>query len=415
MKVDLLIKNIGEIVTFRNGPLRKPSLENSGILKNAAIAVKDGKIVWIGTSNESSKYEAREIIDADGRLVTPGLVDSHTHLVFAGERSHEFWMKLEGRSYSEILAMGGGIYYTVEKTRAASINELVSKALETLDLMLKYGTTVVEVKTGYGLLYEYELKLMDVINELKKKAKQRIIGTLLAHVIPREYSDNRQDYIECFASKLIDKALEYNIDYVDVFCDKGAFTVDETRKIIEAASKKGLNIRLHSDELANIGCSSLALEYDVHSIDHLEYLPESIIPKLALRRTVATLLPTSMLSVFSTKKPPIKALRKHGVYLGVATDYNPNNMNPILESTMDLAVYLLGLTPIEVLAASTVNAAWSLNIYPEHGTLQEGSFADIIIWDLENIKQLSYYWGYDRILTVIVKGEIVRNELTGER
>ncbi len=411
MKVDIVVRNIGELITFKEGPLRRVNTDSAGIIHNAAVAVKDGKVVWVGPDSDADRYETSLIINAEGRIATPGLIDTHTHLIFAGDRSHELWMKLEGRTYSEILEAGGGIYYTVEETRKASLEELVGNALRVLDKMLYHGTTVVEVKTGYGLLYEHEVKLIDAILELKKRAQQTIIGTLLAHVIPKEYMDRRNEYVGCFTRRLVPLAAEKKLEFVDVFCDKGAFTVEETRKIISEGKRNGLKIRLHSDELANIGCSTLALEYEIHSIDHLEYLPESIIPGLATTRTVATLLPTSMLSVFADKKPPVKQLRKNGVYLGAATDYNPNNMNPILQTTLDLAVYLLGLTPLEALAAATVNAAWSLDIYPNHGTIREGAYADILVWDYEKLSQLSYTWGYDRLLTVIAKGNIIRSGL----
>ena len=411
MRVDLLIRNIGELVTFKEGPLRRVNRDSAGIIHNAAIAVKGSKIVWIGPDSDADRYEAPLIIDAEGRIATPGLIDTHTHLIFSGDRSHELWMKLEGKTYSEILEAGGGIYYTVEKTRKASLEDLVGGALRVLDKMLYHGTTVVEVKTGYGLLYEHEVKLINAILELKKRAQQRVIGTLLAHVIPKEYTEKRNAYVDCFTRRLVPLAAEKKLEFLDVFCDKGAFTVEETKKIISEGKRNGLRTRLHSDELANIGCSRLALEYEIYSIDHLEYLPESIIPGLATTRTVATLLPTSMLSVFADKKPPVKQLRKHGVYLGVATDYNPNNMNPILQTTLDLAVYLLGLTPLEALAAATVNAAWSLDVYPDHGTIRKEAYADILIWDYEKLSQLSYIWGYDRLLTVIAKGNIIRNGL----
>ena len=398
MRADVVVRNIGELVTFAGGPLRRPRLENAGIIRGALVAYKGGRVAWVGPEADAPGIEAETVVDAEGLLATPAFVDSHTHLVFAGERYRELWMKLEGRSYLEILSAGGGIYYTVEQTRRASSEELYRLARERLALMMGLGTGVVEAKTGYGLLPGEELRLLEALARLAGETG-RVVPTLLALVVPREY-DDRSAYVRDFAS-IVPEAARMGARFVDVFCDRGAFTVEETRLILEAARRAGLPARLHSDELANIGCHRLALEYEVYSLDHLEHLPPEAAESLARTRVVATLLPTSMLSVFSEKKPPVDALRRAGVYLGLATDYNPNNMNPSMQSAIELAIYLLRLTPIEALAAATVNAAHSLGLTGEHGTIRPGARSDLIIWGIDSVEKLGYHWGRPLIRTTI--------------
>lgn len=418
-RADLVIYNIGQLVTFREGPVPARLLKDpgaAGIMENAGIAVRGERIIEVGSSTEIlSKYEAKERINAGGRLVTPGLVDSHTHLLFAGSREDEFELKLQGYSYQEILARGGGIYRTVKATRSASVEELRRLALERLLLMARHGTTVVEVKTGYGLLPEYEVKMLEALRGLDSPGLPRIIPTLLAHVIPEEYMERRGDYIELFIKEIIPRSLKASVKprYIDVFCDKGAFTPEETRRIIEAGIRAGLRARLHAEELAYIGCSDLVRDLDIDSLDHLEHLPPGNIPPMVEKRTVANLLPTSMLSVFSEKKPPVRELREKGAIIAVSTDYNPNSMNPILQSTMDISTYLLGLAPLEALAAATVNASWSLRLDDCHGRIAEGACADIVVWEHPSYKWIGYEWGHDKTLTVIARGVIVKDELGG--
>ncbi|MCE4600179.1 MAG: imidazolonepropionase [Desulfurococcales archaeon] len=418
-RVDLLIHNIGELVTFREGPLpgsRARDPKAAGIIHNAAVAIRGGRIVDVGPSGGlRARYNGTVEIDAGGRLATPGLVDNHTHLVFAGSREDEFELKLLGYSYAEILARGGGIYRTVRATREASVGELRALALKRLRLMVEHGTTVVEVKTGYGLLPEYELKMLRALEGLDAPGLPRIVPTLLAHVIPEEYRERRGEYVDLFIRELIPRAREEKVKpvYVDVFCDRGVFTVEETRRIIEAGLRHGYRVRLHADELAYIGCSALAGEYPIDSLDHLEYLPPENARLLAERGTVATLLPTSMLTVFSDKKPPVEELRRAGAVIAVSTDYNPNNMNPILSTTMDLSTYLYRMTPLEALAATTINPARSLGLDDVHGRIAPGAYADIVVWDMPNYRWIGYEWGYDRVLTVVARGTIVRDLIGG--
>ena len=409
-KADLVIYNIGELVSFKEGPVARPTRERAGILHDAGIAVRDGRIVDVGSSGYiRARYDGIQL-DAGGRLVTPGLIDAHTHLVFGGSREDEFELKLMGASYEEILRAGGGIYRTVEATRRASDEELMARALGVLDLMAEHGTTTVEVKSGYGLLPQDELRLLRLINNLAEIHDIRVVPTLLAHVVPKEYLDRRQDYIDVFEEIIRKAAAEGLARYVDVFCDEGAFTVEETRRILAAARKAGFRLRLHADELRYIGCSKLADEFELDSVDHLDVMPPENARILAERGTVATLLPTSMLAIFTQSRPPVGALREAGALVGVASDFNPNNMTPHVQLAMDLSTYLLGLTPLEALAAATVNAARSLALDGVTGRIAPGYSADIVVWDVENYRWIGYTWGINKVLVTIARGKIVYPE-----
>ncbi len=411
MKADLIIYNIGELVTFHNGPLARVSEDNAVIIRDAGVAVRDGVIVAVGKSRDvKSRFEG-EALNAQGLLATPGLVDPHTHLVFAGSREDEFNLKLQGVSYSEILARGGGIYRTVKATLEASFEDLLSKAIETASLMLNHGTTTVEVKSGYALSLEGELKMLKVAKALGEASSITVIPTLLAHVPPREYRESSFEYARYFAEVIVPTVSKENLAaYIDVFCDRGAFNVDESRIIIEAGLKHGLKARMHADQLAYIGCSKLAEELPIDSLDHLEKMPEENARILAERGVTAVLTPTSIMAMMEPKKPPVEALRKAGVVIAIASDYNPNNMTPLQQTAMDIAPYILNLTPLEALAAATINAARSLNIHHKLGSISEGYKADIVLWDLENYKWIGYTWGYNKALLVVKDGKIVRGK-----
>ncbi|MDM7275498.1 MAG: imidazolonepropionase [Thermoprotei archaeon] len=412
MKADLIIYNIGELVSFRNGPLARVSEDNAVIVRDAGIAVRGGVIVAVGRSGEiRSRFEG-ETLDAQGLLATPGLVDPHTHLVFAGSREDEFNLKLQGVSYSEILARGGGIYRTVKATLEAGFNDLLSRAAKAASLMLSHGTTTVEVKSGYALSLEGELKMLKVVKALGEASKITVIPTLLAHVPPREYRESSLEYARHFAEIMVPAVSREKLAvYVDVFCDRGAFNVEESRIIIEAGLKHGLRARMHADQLAYIGCSKLAAELPIDSLDHLEKMPEENARILAEKGVTAVLTPTSIMAMMELKKPPIEALRKAGVTIAVASDYNPNNMTPLQQTAMDIAPYILNLTPLEALAAATVNAAKSLNMHHKLGSISEGYRADIVLWELENYKWIGYMWGYNKALAVLKDGIIVHEKI----
>ncbi|MET1128105.1 MAG: imidazolonepropionase [Thermoproteota archaeon] len=409
-RADLVVYNIGELATFPAKPLSRVSEETAGIRRGAGIAVRGGRVVEVGSSEAiRGRYDAAEYVNAEGRFASPGLVDPHTHLVFAGSREDEFEMKLMGYSYSEILERGGGIYRTVEATRRASLGELAARARRVLKLMMDGGTTAVEVKSGYGLYPEDELKQLEAAALASSGLPVRIVATVLAHVVPREHMEDRGRYVELFKEIVREAAARGLATYVDVFCDRGAFTVEETREIVKAGLDAGLRARIHADQLSYIGCSKLAAELPLDSLDHLEKMPAENAEVLARAGSVAVLTPTSILAMREEAKPPVEALRRAGVPIAVASDYNPNNMTPLQQTAMDLSTHLLGLTPLEALAAATVNAAWSLRI--EGGQVVEGAPADLVVWDFDNHKWVGYSWGYNKAVAVVVQGQLWRNEL----
>lgn len=408
-RADIVVYNIGELVTFSEGPLARVSVERAGLLRDAGVAIRDGVFVAVGRSGDVRfRFEGFQV-NAEGLMASPGLVDPHTHLVFSGSREDEFELKLSGVSYSEILARGGGIYRTVRATRSSSFEELLSRASRILRLMLEHGTTVVEVKSGYSLDLEGEIRMLEVARRLGGLEPVLVIPTLLAHVPPLEYRGRELDYARWFSENLVAEVARRKLAvYVDVFCDRGAFGVEESRIILEAGLRMGLRARLHADQLSYIGCSKLAGELQLDSVDHLERMPGENARILAGRGVVATLLPTSILAMMDPARPPVKALREAGVTIAVGSDYNPNNMTPLQQTAMDISTYILGLTPLEALAAATVNAAKSLNIHDRVGAVKEGYRADLVVWDMENYKWIGYTWGYNKTRVVIAGGRIVK-------
>ncbi|WP_243676078.1 imidazolonepropionase [Vulcanisaeta distributa] len=342
-KVSLLIGPIKQLVTAKSMPWRygDPIL----IIEDAGIAVDGDKIIDVGSwSSISRKYEGKCRILAEESLVTAGLVDPHTHLLFAGSREDELELKLEGVPYEEILRRGGGgIYRTVSATVGATDEELRRILLSRLFEVAKYGTTTIEVKSGYGIDPNQEIRLLRIINGSAANAPVDVVPTYLIHVPPRDM--DRKEYVNAIIG-----SLDYAKDlarFIDVFCDEGAFTVQETRDILREASRRGgFGLRLHADEIAYIGCSDLVKEFNITSLDHLLNLPEQNTKLIAERGgSVATLLPVTVLSLMSSKRPPVKALRSAGVPMALGTDFSPNSWSLNMQYVMELATYLLGMTP----------------------------------------------------------------------
>ncbi|MCE4614344.1 MAG: imidazolonepropionase [Desulfurococcales archaeon] len=407
-KVDLVIYNVGELVTFNNTVPGDVSEENAGILRDASIAVKNGVIWDVGDTDELLGKYVGELVDAQGNLVTPGLIDTHTHMVFAGSREDEFEYKIMGLSYEEILGKGGGIYRTVNATHQATVDELVLRGLEILGEMIQHGSTVVEIKGGYGLDLDGEIKIMEAANIISTKTPAGIIPTMQAHVIPCEYKNDRKAYIDYYVNKMLVEASERKLAvYSDVFCDKGAFTPSETKYILEESLKLGFKLRIHADQLAYIGCSKIAGDLPVDAMDHLDYMPPENARILAHKGVAAGLTPTSELAMFSTGHPPVEELRKLKVPIALGTDYNPNNMTPNIQLVMDLATYKYRLTPLEALAGATVNAAYSLRIHDSRGRIRKGYRADIVIWRIPSHRWIGYLWGVNKVEKVYVSGKEV--------
>ncbi|PKG34548.1 imidazolonepropionase [Psychrobacter sp. Sarcosine-3u-12] len=381
-----------------------------GQLMNAAIGIKDGKIAWVGTHEQIkphlTQYKNDQIKDVDGNWVTPGLIDCHTHIVYGGNRSNEFEARLQGASYQDIAAQGGGIVSTVSATRVANEEELFAQSEKRLLALIKEGVTSVEIKSGYGLDLETERKMLKVARALGDKHNIHVSTTYLAaHALPPEYKDNADDYIEQVCQWLPILHSEGLVDAVDGFCENIAFNAAQIKRVFEVARSLDLPVKLHSEQLSNIGASALVAEYQGLSSDHLEHLVEDDIEKMAASNTVAVLLPGAFYTLRDTKLPPIEALRKHQVPIAVSTDCNPGT-SPLtsLLLAMNMGCTLFYLTPEEVLAGATVHAAQALGL-ANKGKIEVGYDADLALWDIARSADLAYQMGLNPIAGIMVQGQ----------
>ena len=381
-----------------------------GQLENAAIGIKDGKITWIGSNEQMtphlSHYQAAQIKDVNGSWITPGLIDCHTHLVYAGNRSNEFEARLHGASYQDIAAQGGGIVATVSATRAASIEEIFAQSEKRLVALLKEGVTSIEIKSGYGLDLDTERKMLSVARQLGDKYDIHVSTSYLAaHALPPEYKDRADDYIEQVCEWLPILHSEGLVDAVDGFCENIAFSTEQIRRVFDVARSLGLPVKLHSEQLSDIGGSALVAEYQGLSSDHLEHLSETDIKKMAASNTVAVLLPGAFYTLRDTKLPPIAALRKHQVAIAISTDCNPGT-SPLtsLLLAMNMGCTLFYLTPEEVLAGATVHAAQALGL-SHKGKIEVGCDADLALWDITRPADLCYQIGLNPITGIMRQGQ----------
>ena len=381
-----------------------------GAIADGAIAARDGRIVFVGAQTDLPIAWRRGpgVVDCEGRWITPGLIDCHTHLVYGGDRAREFEMRLAGASYEEIARAGGGILSTVAATRAASEDELLRDALSRLDAMIAEGVTTLEVKSGYGLRLDAERKSLRVARRLAKERPVTVRTTFLgAHALPPEYAGRSADYIAAVADEMIASlAREGLIDAVDGFCERIAFAPAEIARVFEAARAAGLPVKLHADQLSNGGGAALAASYKALSADHLEYADEAGVAAMARAGVVATLLPGAFYVLRERQAQPIALLRAHGVAMAVATDCNPGTSpltSPLL--ALNMAATLFGLTVDECLAGVTRHAARALGMERETGSLELGKWADLAIWDIERPAQLVYRLGFNPLHRRIWRGQ----------
>jgi imidazolonepropionase len=391
----MIITHAAELITLEGGVRTAENMRNLRIIKDGAVAIDNGVITAVGKTG--SITGVGEVIHAEGKVVMPGFVDPHTHLIFDGTREDEFQMKIEGKSYMEIMEAGGGIYYTVEKTRKASKEKLKKNAIRTLDTMLAYGTTTIEAKSGYGLDMETEIKSLACISEIDHPVER--IPTYLVHARPKGF---KGDYITYVKHGLPDMALL--AEFIDVFCEEGVFSKEETREIVKEAQKHGLTPRLHVDEFSS-GGAELAAELKCVSADHLENTSEKGIKMLAESKTVGILLPGTPY-VLNSEYADARKMIEAGVPVALATDFNPNCMTESMQFIISLACTKMRMTPAEAITASTVNAAHSLR-RNDIGSIEPGKKADIIILDIPNHKHVGYHFGVNLVETVIKNGEIV--------
>ena len=367
-----------------------------GIVENAAIGIADGKIVRVGKRTELAGFRAKSVDALGGAWVTPGLIDCHTHLVFGGTRADEHAMRRAGATYEEIARAGGGIASTVKRTTDASDEQLLDQSRRRLHALMSGGCTTVEIKSGYGLDPQSELRLVKLAGDLGKDEAVRIVPTLLAlHALPPGQADRRAHYIGEIVDKLIPAAAKQGLaTSVDAYCDTIAFTPDEVERLFKAAAHHGLRVRLHAEQLSNQHGAALAAQYRALSADHLEHLDEAGAKAMAAAGTVAVLLPGAFYALQEERKPPVALLRKHNVPMAVATDCNPGT-SPLLSPTlaMNMACTLFGLAPEEALAGMTVNAARALGLAHSVGSIAAGKQADLCAWRVESLAELGYWVG----------------------
>ena len=424
MKADLIISNIGQLVTCASdgNPKRRAEMRDIGIIENGAVAVVDGRIAGIGVSDEIlAQFKSDTLIDADGRVVCPGFVDPHTHIVFAGDRLNEFESKIKGADYLEILAGGGGIISTVRNTRAASVDELVEAAIKRLDKMLACGTTTGEIKSGYGLDTDTELKMLTAIEELDKRHTIGIVPTFLAaHAVPPEYKDNADAYVDLVCNEMIPRAwlwyeeshfLAKDIPFfMDVFCEKNAFDLDQTKRIFESARRFGFNFRAHVDEFTNLGGSRAMIAAGAISIDHLDAISSDEIKLLAASSTIGIVTPTVNFNFGSAHFADARKLIDGGCVVALSTDYNPGSAPcPSPPMAMAIACRYQKLLPSEALNAATINAAHSIGLGDKIGSLEVGKQADMGIFDAHDYRDIAYEFGGNLVKTMVKSGAVVIN------
>jgi len=412
-EVDLLIENASEVITLRGGsqkPLRGEHMKDLGIIKGGSVAVNEGRIVAVGKKQEvKRKFEGKETIDASGKVVMPGFVDPHTHLVFAGAREDEFEMRIEGATYMGILETGGGILKTVRETRKASKDELIEYCRKTVDVMLEHGTTTVEAKSGYGLTVEDEVKCLEVAKLLNERHSIDIISTFLgAHAVPPEYKDNAEDYMKLIINEILPAVVSRKLaEFCDVFCEKGVFSIEQSREILLSGKKYGLIPKLHADEMTRLGGAELAAEVQAVSADHLLFTSDNGIKALAKHGVIAVLLPGASFSLVIKKYADARKMIQWGVPVALGTDYNPSCWVENQQIIIALACRQMRMTPAEVIAATTINAAHAIKRAQTVGSLEPDKKADAIVLSIPNHKFLGYRFGVNLVDKVIKEGKLV--------
>ena len=385
-----------------------PSRQGLGLIDDGLIAATDGRIVYAGPARDApSSLDAKERIDCAGRWITPGLIDCHTHLVYGGNRAHEFEQRLAGASYEEISRAGGGIVSTVKATRQSSTDELVAAALPRLDALIAEGVTTVEIKSGYGLELDTERRQLQAARRLGDKRAVSVRTTFLgAHTVPPESKGNKAGYIDTLCSEMLPAiAAEGLADAVDAFCEGIAFSVEETAQVFAKAQTLGLPVRLHADQLSNLHGAALAARFGALSADHLEFADEEGIVAMARTGTVAVVLPGAFYFIREKQLPPIDAMRRHGVPIALATDCNPGTSpltSPLL--TMNMGATLFRLTVDECIAGMTREAARALGLFDQTGSLDEGKRCDLAIWDIERPAELVYRMGFNPLHSRVWRG-----------
>jgi len=417
LRADLLIKNAEQLVTSQNSS-QKPKIKNElaeiEVIEDGAVAIKDEIIISVGkTAEVLEKVQVTpetKIIDATGKIVLPGLVDPHTHIVFGGSRENELELKLKGVPYLDILAQGGGILSTVRATRSTSKEDLIKIGLKYADEMLQQGTTTAEAKSGYGLTVEDEIKILEAIQAINEIHPLDLVPTFLgAHAIPIEYKDNPEGFVDLVIEEMIPQVVEKNLaQFCDVFCEKGVFSVEQSKRILKAAQKKGLKLKIHADEIAPLGGAELAAELGAISADHLLVITDQGIEMMAEKQVMAVILPATTFYLREEHYAPARKMIQKGVPVALASDFNPGSCpNNSLEIVMTIAALYLRMTPAEIINAMTINAAHAIGKAREIGSIEEGKKADIVIFDVPNYQYLAYRFGTNLVHQVLKSGQLV--------
>lgn len=417
MSDSLLITGAAQILTLRGGvPRRGSSLSKLGLIRGGALLVRDGKIVAAGPRAQvERRTEARraEKLDVGGRVVLPGFVDSHTHLIHAASRAEEYELKIQGASYEAIARKGGGILNSAKTLRAATAEALKRRARGALEEFAAHGTTTVEAKSGYGLDVASELKILGLHRVLNAEQPLEIVSTFLgAHTVPAEFrslSDGRERYIKLLVEKLLPEVVNERLaEFCDVFCDHGAFTREESERVLSEGKRHGLVPRVHAEQLSHTGATRLAVELEAASCDHLEQVNAGDIRTLAKSRTAATLLPGCDFHLGLKQYAPARKLIEAGAIVALATDYNPGT-SPTMSMPMilSLACTQLRMTPAEAIAAATINGAYALRREKRIGSLEAGKQADLAVFEVEDYREIPYYFGMNRCWMTMKRGEII--------
>jgi imidazolonepropionase len=419
---DLIIHNAGQLVTCASGgkPKRGDAMRDVGIIESGAVAVVEGKFAAVGPSVDiMHEWTADETIDAEGRVVSPGFVDPHTHIVYAGDRLNEFDLKIKGADYLEILASGGGILSTVRHTREASVEALVEQSIFRLNKMLKCGTTTVEIKTGYGLDLETELKMLAVIETLDRTHVIDIVPTFLgAHTVPPEFRDNAVGYVDLICNEMLPLACKWYEQshfaskgtpfFADVFTETNAFDLEQSTRILQTAKSLGFGIKAHVDQFTNLGGSQLGVELNAASIDHLDAIADDEIAQLAASDTIGVVIPTENFNAGKTQFAPARKLIDAGCAVALSTDYNPGSAPcPSMPMAMAIACRYQKLLPSEAMHAATINAAYAIGLGETHGSIEIDKQADLSIFDCQDYRQIAYEFGGNLTTKVIKSGRTI--------
>ena len=415
--ITLIIKNARQVLTMRSdqkGLRTGEHMDDVGIIEDAAVAISDGKIVAVGKTGEvlgQVKIDERmNVLDAKDKVVLPGFVDCHTHPVFAATREEEFEMRVKGRPYQEIAAAGGGIKSSVKTLRAASKKELIQLTLPRLDRMMSYGTTTIEAKSGYGLSLDDEIKMLEVIKELNHLHPIDLVPTFLgAHEIPEEYKSRREEYIQLIVEKMIPEVAKRKLAvFCDIFCEKGVFDIQESRRILSAAKDHGFRLKLHADQLTALGGAKLAAELGAVSADHLEFIDDEGIEMMKQAGVIGVLLPGACFGLGMKGYPPARKMIDQGLPVALATDFNPgSSMTESMPIILSMACLMMKMSPAEAVVASTITSAYAVGRADDVGSIEKGKKADLVIWNVRDYREIPYHYGVNLVDRVVKDGKIL--------